>query len=92
MDAKTFTLSYPVTAPDGAEITELTLRRLKAKEMKVVDPQQADGKIGAVLKFVAVMNNLPNSVMDELDGADVLELIGECAPFLARGTGGTPSP
>lgn len=91
METKTFKLSYPVTAPDGAQIAELTLRRLKAKEMKAVDPQPSDGKIGAVLKFVAVMSNLPNSVMDELDGGDAMELIAEAAPFLARGTGETPS-
>jgi len=34
---KTFVLSYPVTLPDGEEIKELQLRRLKAKEMKPVD-------------------------------------------------------
>jgi hypothetical protein len=88
---KTFTLEYPVTAPDGDEIKELKLRRLKGKEMKGVDLSPADGKIGGVLKFVAAMNDLPSSVMDELDGADVLELIGEASPFLARGTGATPS-
>lgn len=89
--SKTFTLAYPVTAPDGAEITELSLRRLKAKEMKTVDPQPSDGKIGAVLKYVAVMSNVPAAVMDELDAADVLALVGEASDFLARGTGETPS-
>lgn len=88
---KTFQLAYPVTTPDGTEIKELVLRRLKAKEAKAVDPQPSDGKFGAVLKFVAVMNNLPASALDEMDGADMIELVGEVSPFLARGTGETPS-
>lgn len=91
MNEVTYKLAYPVTAPDGELITELKLRRLKAREMKTVDPQPSDGKFGAALLFVALMNNLPNSVMDELDAADVLELIGEAAPFLARGDGETQS-
>lgn len=88
---KTFTLAYPVTAPDGTEVKELTLRRLKAREMKTVDPQSGDGKVGAVLKYVAVMAGVPSAVMDELDAADVLALMPEASDFLARGTGETPS-
>jgi len=37
------------------------------------------------------MNNLPFSVMGELDGGDALELLSEASPFLARGTGATIS-
>jgi len=88
---KTFTLAYPVTAPDGTVITEISLRRLKVKEMKTVDPQVADGKMGAILKYVAVMAGVPNAVMEELDGGDALALLDEAASFLDRGTGAKPS-
>lgn len=88
---KTFPLEFPITAPDGEVIAELRLRRLKGKEMKTVDVQPSDGKMGAALKYVALMNGLPPSVLDEIDGADMLELIGEAAPFLVRGTGGMQS-
>ncbi|MBK5915150.1 phage tail assembly protein [Rhodocyclus purpureus] len=87
----TFKLEYPITAPDGTVITELQLRRLKGKEMKTVDVQPSDGKMGAALKYVALMNNLPPSVLDEIDGADMLDLIGEAAPFLVRGIGAMQS-
>lgn len=90
-DIKIFKLAYPVIAPDGAEIRELQLRRLKGKEIKRVDVDPADGKFGAIFKFVAEMNNLPVSVMDELDGGDVFELVAEVAPFLGRGPGAMPS-
>lgn len=92
MTATTYKLSFPIVAADGEEITELQLRRLKARELKLVDPQPADGKIGAVLRFVALMNNLPASTMDELDAADALALIGEASAFLAPGPGAQPSP
>ncbi|SNT28989.1 Phage tail assembly chaperone protein, E, or 41 or 14 [Noviherbaspirillum humi] len=88
---KTYTLSFPVNAPDGGTITELTLRRLKAKEMKAVDLSPADGKVGGILKYVAIMSNVPLAVMDELDAADALQIVGEAADFLAPGTGATPS-
>jgi hypothetical protein len=90
--SKTYSLAYPVTAPDGAQVTEFRLRRLKAKEMKHVDPERKDGQFGAVLKFVAIMSGVPDMVMDELDAADVIGLVAEAAPFLGSGTGATPSP
>lgn len=87
----TFTLEYPIDMPDGTQLTEVQLRRLKGKEMKAIDIDKSDGKMGSVLKFVAAMNSLPVSTFDEMDGADMLALIGEASPFLARGTGETPS-
>lgn len=83
----TYELAFPITDATGYVITSLRLRRLKAKEMKVLNPKPSDGKFGAALQFIAVMNNLPEDVMEELDAVDVIELVGAAAPFLARGTG-----
>ncbi|AYR25765.1 phage tail assembly protein [Herbaspirillum rubrisubalbicans] len=86
-----YDLAFPIKAADGSDITFLKLRRLKAKEMKGVDPKTSDGKFGGALKFIAEMNGLPADTLDELDAVDVIELVGKVAPFLVRGTGVTPS-
>ncbi len=90
-DSKDFLLSEKLVLKDGTELTSLKLYRMKAGKMKTVELDPTDGKIGGVLKFVALMNGISPTELDELDGGDMLELVGEVSPFLARRTGGTPS-
>jgi hypothetical protein len=80
-------LAYPILGPDGFEITVVKFRRLKARDLKGVDIEKADGKFGNLLKFVAAMNGLPGDAYDELDAADVLDVSQKAAPFLGSGTG-----
>lgn len=91
VDAVTYALKVPILAPDGFEIKILKLRRLKAREMKGLNPSPAEGRVGTQLQLIAAMNGLPHEVLDDLDAVDVLALLGESAPFLVGVTGATPS-
>lgn len=90
MDAKKVKLGTPIVY-EGETITEITMSRPNGKMLRRVKPVEGDGSMGLILALVAEMNGLPSSAMDDMDGADVLEVVGEFAPFLEKRTGATQS-
>lgn len=79
---ETYKLKHPIVrrlrAHGGEEreetITEITIRRLKAKDLRVVE--KAAGKFSQSLALIGALTGLSPQVVDELDGEDV-EGIGE---------------
>ena len=86
--AATHTLLFPIIYKDGAgneiAVTELKLRRPKAKDMRLLERVQNEGggDIAASLALLAAINGLPETAIDELDAEDVLELSGVLLGFL----------
>ncbi len=86
--AAAYTLLFPVTYKDAAgneaTVTELKLRRPKAKDMRLLERVQNEGggDIAASLALLAAINGLPEAAIDELDAEDVLELSGVLLGFL----------
>ena len=90
MEQKTIPLGTPLKHGDET-ITELRIHRPTGKELRKSAPQKGDGSMGLILTLVGDQNGLPPSVMDEMDGADVMEVVAEFGPFLEKRTGGKPS-
>lgn len=62
-------------------ITEVTVRRLKAKDLRTVE--KATGTISQSLALIGALTGLPAHTVDELDGEDVAgigELVGDFFP------------
>jgi hypothetical protein len=84
------TLLEPVTirfkGPAGEReetITEVQLRRPKGKDIRAMD--RAEGDIGKTMALLARVSGLEPSVLDEMDGADVVALLELVAGFLPNG-------
>lgn len=75
----TITLSDPIAGPDG-QITELKLRRPKAKDFRVMD--NAKGEIGKSLALAQQLSGIPAPMLDNLDGSDFIELSEAVQGFL----------
>ena len=84
-----YRLQYPVKLKDGTLLEVLHLRRPKNREMRNIE---LSGRLtmGPIMDMVGVMCALTPDEVDEIDGADVMEIMGVVAPFLAGGTGETP--
>lgn len=78
----TITLSEPIIGPDGQQLTELTLRRPKGKDLRAMD--KATGELGKTFALAQQLSGIPAPMLDNLDGADVIELSDACAVFLKR--------
>lgn len=89
MEQKIIILGKPLQHGDET-ITELHIHRPTAKELRRMQMQQGDGPVGMMLTVVGEQNALPPSVMDEMDGADAMEVVAAVAPFLEKLTGGMP--
>lgn len=80
MDKKTIVLGVPLKHGDET-ISELHIHRPKARDFKQVSVGHEVSQIAMILEMAGAQNGLPPSVMDELDGADTVELLGVFAPF-----------
>ena len=56
------------------EITELTLRRPKAKDLRIMDKPM--GEVAKTIELIAALSGHPTKVIDEVDGED-LEALGK---------------
>lgn len=75
-------LKYPVTFGERT-ITELTFRRLKARDMK---DMPADGqKMSDIFKVLSRMCGEAQPVIEELDGEDLKEATKAMTSFLTLG-------
>lgn len=86
----TFTLSAPLILPSGEKVASLTLRRMKAGEMRTLDVNS--GGMGFPLACVAAINAMPVAALDDMDGGDLLALMEAFAPFLERPAAALPMP
>lgn len=80
-------LKHPIERKDAegnvvANITEVTLRRPKGKQMRAMD--SAKGAMGRTLALIAACGGLLPVEADELDGEDVLVLGERIADFLGQ--------
>lgn len=71
-----YPLKHPVTitlrGPDGDRqetISELTLRRVKGKDMRALDGQ--GGEVAKTLALIAHISGHPLTIVDELDAEDI---------------------
>lgn len=85
-----YALLQPVTikfkGPSGEReevITEVQLRRPKGKDIRAMD--RVEGDIGKTMALLSRVSDLDPSVLDEMDGADVVELLERVAGFLPSG-------
>lgn len=77
MDGKTITLKHPFQA-NGREITEVTLRHPKARDLKAMD--RAGGAIQKMALLIGNLTELAPEEVDELAGADfaaIAEVVGD---------------
>ena len=79
------TLQHPIPGNDGKPITDLTFRRLKAKDMRRMALAANNEERGLVMLSCAT--DLPMDVIDEIDIDDVTNATEALADFLAE----TPS-
>lgn len=88
----TVTLQFMIKV-EGDERTELTLKRVKGKQVRRVDLSRlADGAV--LLPIIADLAGITPSEADQLDGVDIMELSKVVGSFFglspATGAGSTP--
>lgn len=77
--------------PRTETIHEVTLRRPKGKDLRVMD--RHPGKMAQSLALIAALSGLTTAQVDELDAEDITglgEIVGDFFPEL-QATGGTSS-
>lgn len=77
-----YTLLYPVTTEQGATITTVTVNRLRAKDLRLID--KAEGDMETTLTMIACATRLSPEVIDELDADDVTQLGEKVADFFGK--------
>lgn len=86
---KTFKLSEPITV-DGETFSELKLRKPKGRDMRLM-PTDTEN-VGTMYPFLASICDIPETVIDAMDGGDVMRLMREATTFLSSApTASTPS-
>ena len=71
-DSKTIVLDYPVTFA-GMTTTQLNIRRLKAKDFKLLDTIPEGGNAAAIA-MTALICGVDEAIIDELDAQDYLRV------------------
>lgn len=83
---KTYRLKYPLTQPDGNEISEINIRRIKGADQEAFEGQRFDlEKEGyKITKFWIVrLSSLVPEDVNELDVSDI-QALGELIAELAE--------
>jgi len=78
----TIELSEPIEWGKDNTITELKLRRPKGKDLKNLSSEPTMGELLSVAQRCA---GVPKTVMDDLDGADAMEVVEVIGDFLDSG-------
>jgi hypothetical protein len=73
-------LKYPIKVM-GAEVAELTFKRLNARKMRAIDAETGD--IGKTIVMIAKSASIPISSAEDLDFADLKEIGEALADFLS---------
>jgi hypothetical protein len=86
VETKTYTLLHPVPLPAkvgeaaGVQLTSITFRRPKAKDLVSIEKAAKDGFAAAQVAIIAALGDIPQEVAAELDAVDY-----EAAAELADG-------
>jgi hypothetical protein len=83
---RAFPLAYPVEH-DGAPLTEVVLRRAKARDMAAIEKIAGEDKTGQMdqtIGIIAVLSGLPADVVGDLDAEDFTALSEALADFFPR--------
>ncbi|MFP1727343.1 phage tail assembly protein [Lonsdalea quercina] len=72
-DSEKYLLQFPYSTPAGERLTELTLRRLKAKDLKAVMKLTDNASDWDSLLLARASDMVPED-LDEMDLADFMEL------------------
>lgn len=86
----TLTLFEPIRI-DGVEVTELTFRRPKVRDLKRIDAVEGiNNKMAALLPILCEQAITPADV-EELDGTDLAQFTNIVADFAPAGAGDSPA-
>jgi hypothetical protein len=77
----TVTLLTPIKVANE-DVTSLTLRRLRGKEIRTMD--KAIGNAGMTLGLIGTLAGIPPSSVDQIDGEDFTELAQVVAGFFGK--------
>lgn len=80
---KTFSLSVPVPDLDQTPLNELSLRKPKPKDLRVLD--RVEGEIAGMLEIIAKLAGVPVASIDDMDIEDLVPIIDWVTGFLPRG-------
>lgn len=79
MTTKTIPLAYPVEH-EGTTITEVTLRRAKTKDLRLIDAAGGND-LDQGVAMVAAISGLPVAAVDEMDAEDFATISEALADF-----------
>lgn len=81
-----YPLKYPFDLPDGTQLTELKLRRAKAKDIIALETAAKEGRGNAAvtLAFLGSVNGLSVDELSEIDAEDLLEVSELVVGFLPK--------
>lgn len=77
----TVTLLTPIKVANE-DVTSLTLRRLKGKEIRSMDKER--GTAAVTLGLIGTLAGIPPSSVDQIDGEDFTELADVIAGFFGK--------
>lgn len=81
----TFKLAYPITH-DGKEISEVTLRRAKGRDLEKIEAaEDGGGQMLGALTALAALADLPLEAVREMDAEDIADLSEKLPAFLPKG-------
>ena len=80
----TYTLKYPFTTADGKQVTEILLRRARAKDILAFEEELKRGgsDTGVTLAFLASVNGMSLDDLGEIDAEDMIEVGAMVVDFL----------
>lgn len=81
-----YPLKYPFDLPNGTHLTELKLRRAKAKDIIALEmaAKAGRGNAAVTLSFLASVNDLSVDDLVEIDAEDLLEVSELVVGFLPK--------
>ena len=82
----TITLKHPITV-DGAELSELTLRRPKVRDLKISETKK--GEMEQTIFLMAMLSQQKPTTIEDLDASDFKAVADELGNFLK--SAGEPS-
>ena len=84
MKTKAISLTEPLVF-DGQRIAEVTVRRPKVKDLRVLDDLGADGDdLARGVAMAAQLTGLPTAAIDEMDASDFAQVSDVIAGFLPK--------
>lgn len=85
-------LDYPVEREGHPPLTRVLVRRLRVREIAAMEAARPQGEVAVIVALVASLNDLPTSLVEEIDAADIRKISEALVPFLeAVEASGEPS-